>query len=97
MQDEFYKKICDWLLPLDYTLIYSNHPASQYREYHFIFDKIRVCCVAGPEEYCYLHGDIFEHPHPLGITSGRYSIGTPDLKAIHQSIKKKIELIYANQ
>ena len=72
---DFYKEIKEWLLPLNYTEIYSNHPCLPQREFHFIKNGIRVCCVNDNiEEYYYITSIRWTHPEIMIVQSGRYSL-----------------------
>lgn len=82
--NEFYKKISDWLLPLDYTEVFSNHPLSLIREFHFAKDGIRVICVHSDDEHCYLHSDILKLPHPLALRTMKFDIGFSELTSVHE-------------
>jgi hypothetical protein len=95
MTDIFYKTITSWLLPKGYVEIYNNHPSSKEREFHFIKDKIRVCCVNGiGEAYFYLHADIMKQPYPLLVLkSMRYEILTDELDELHKYFKKYVEIL----
>ena len=90
----FYKTITGWLLPKGYVEIFSNHPCSKEREYHFIKDGIRVCCVNGTGEvYFYLHADVLKTPHCLALQSMKYKILSDELDELHEYFKLHAELL----
>ena len=94
----FYKTITGWLLPKGYVEIYNNHPCSKEREYHFIKDGIRVCCVNGiGEAYFYLHADILKQPHCLALKSMKYDLLTDKLDELHEYFKEHVELLNKKQ
>lgn len=73
--EEFYKEVTEWLLPLGYQAIYSNHPAEKVREFHFIKDGVRVCCINSWNPHCYLQNDVLSITPPVSLRSGQYKIG----------------------
>lgn len=90
--NEFYRKITEWLLPLDYVEIFSNHPFEYKREFHFIKDNIRVCCVNdSDEDYFYLSTTLFAK-ETLTLQSGKYSLNNDvsKLNEIISAIKSTI-------
>jgi hypothetical protein len=88
---QFYKIITEWLLPLGYVEIFSNHPCLPIREFHFTKQGIRVICINDYEWYCYLYADILLQPYSLGLKTCRYSIGTDKLQELHQMMLQNIE------
>lgn len=90
--NEFYKEITEWLLPLGYVEIFTNHPCESIREFHFIKDRIRVICVNHPSEsYCYLLAEVIKKPYSFALKSTKLKIlmSADDLKHIHNFFIKK--------
>lgn len=75
----------NWLVPLGFIETFKNHPALVIREFHWIKDGIRICCVydSNNESYCYIHADIML-VNPISIQSMKYSIGDPKAIEIHK-------------
>lgn len=93
---KWYAECILWLGSLGFEEIYQNHPALPFREYHWIKNGIRICCVYDPknENFCYIHQDIVSLVYPIVIKSCRYKIGDPEVLKIHdwfQRISFKIE------
>lgn len=87
---DFYKKITDWLLPKGYVAIYKNHPCSKEREWHFMKDGIRVCCVcSSPFGYWYAVKEILNQKYFLCLETGRFEIGDNRLYDIHMFMKNQ--------
>jgi hypothetical protein len=84
--ETFHKDISDWLIPLGYTEVFNNHPSSKEREFHFSKEGIRVVCVNGVENYCYLHADILKLPYNLSIKTGKFYIGFSELDEVHKYV-----------
>lgn len=83
--------ICDeWLTGLGYTIIYSNHPSLEKREFHWIKDQIRVCCVFNKNyiPHCYLSVDLLLPMFPLTLKTGRYSIKFEHLQKVHEKLQQ---------
>lgn len=73
--NEFYQEVTAWLKPLGFAEIYSNHPAEKIREFHFIKDGVRICCINSWNKYCYLQNDILALTPHVSLRSGQYQIG----------------------
>jgi len=78
--NEFYREVQDWLRPLGFTEIYTNHPAEKVREFHFIKDGVRVCCVNAWNPHCYLQNDILAVTPHVSLRSGQYKIGFEEVQ-----------------
>ena len=93
--EEFYKEITEWLLPKDYKEVYSNHPLSENREFHFSKDGIRVVCKRNVDgvSFFYLQKDILELEKPLSIRTANYNLKDKDLDILHNFIKDKSEAV----
>lgn len=89
---KFYKEINEWLLPLGYKEIYSNHPCLPNREFHFIKNGIRVCCVNDDmDEYYYLSSIRWTTPDTMSVQSGKYSLSKKSkLDSLIKTINKII-------
>ena len=91
--DKFYNKVTNWLFPIGYEEVYSNHPLSLIREFHFSKDGIRVVCVAEDNEYCYLNADIIKSPYCLSLKTGKFEIGTDKLEELHKYLKENSTIV----
>lgn len=94
-EQEFYKQINSWLVLLGYEEIYSNHPSSAIREWHFIKNNIRVVCVKsyGDKQYCYLYCDVLQLKQTLSFQTNKFEIGTnkiEELQKFMEEIKTKL-------
>lgn len=90
--NKFYKEVNDWLLPIGFVEVFSNHPDLQIREFHFSKDGVRVVCVinlVNKETYCYLQNDILMLPYPMAIKTGHFKIGSEDVEKVFELIKIK--------
>jgi hypothetical protein len=86
--EEFYNKITNWLVPKGFTEVYSNHPLSEKREFHFSKEGVRVICVEDFQDYCYLHADVLKNPFNLAIKTGKYEIGTEKLDELFDYVSE---------
>ena len=86
--ENFYTKISNWLKPLGYVEIFTNHPCATIREWHFCKEGIRVICVNDTsdykEGYCYLYADILKPDFcTIAIKTMKFPIKTGDLENLH--------------
>jgi hypothetical protein len=86
---KWYAECILWLGSLGFQEIYSNHPSFMFREYHWIKDGIRICCIYDPlsENFCFVQNDILSMKFPFAIRSCRYKIGDPKVLEIHEWFK----------
>lgn len=91
--NQFYQEVVAWLKPLGFSEIYSNHPLSEIREFHFIKDGVRVCCINDSTPYCYLQNDILELVPHVSLRSGQYKIGFEDvIKLVNTLLEQELQL-----
>ena len=93
---EFHRTITEWLVPNGYVEVFSNHPLSKDREWHFSKDGVRVICVMSPgsENYCYLHKDISITPEPVSLRTSRFTVGNNYvIEYLHKFMLNKSSLI----
>ena len=90
-----YKKCRNILLPLGYVEIFKNHPCSEVREYHWIKDGVRVCCVWGKctTLYCYFHIDIARGLTPTSLRTGNFNVDTVDYEYVNNDIRHMAETL----
>jgi hypothetical protein len=89
----FREQIDAWLTPLGYVPAFENHPLTPIREYHYSREGVRVICVNDASDpHCYLHKDIMEGKFTYALVSRKYEIGFPELKSIHNMVKRKAKL-----
>ena len=83
----------EWLLPIGYIEIFSNHPCNNLREWHFFKDGVRIVCVDDWHPYIYLYADILKQPHALGLRTCNFEILTEKLQELHQYMLINIKLL----
>ena len=88
-----FNQVKEWLEPKGFSLIYSNHPSSEPREFHFIKNQIRVKVFIGttkPTFYCQVVTPINAYiSEPiLHINSSKYEIGDDNLFLAHELIRQ---------
>ncbi len=95
--DNYHKQILDWLLPLGYEPVFSNHPSMNPREFHFSLDGTRIVCVIGGSKshsYCYVHKDVVSVTPAIALKTGKFEIGDTDkLHELVNAITKNYELV----
>lgn len=100
--NEFYKTVSTWLMPLGYKEIFSNHPNSTIREFHFAKDGIRVVCVTDfqydKEGYCYLLNEIygFEDKVVFSLRTDKIRIESSNLESLHVFLNNEGKKIKKN-
>lgn len=82
-----------WLTDKSFVLIYSNHPSTEPREFHFIKDQVRIKVFIGqasPVYYCQVVAPVNPYiKEPiLHINSSKYEIGDNNLLIAHQLVKQ---------
>ena len=85
-----YNVASEWLISKGYCIIFSNHPSSDIREFHFIKDKVRIKVFIN--EYVYYCTAVYQlHSDPVcTLNTGRYMIHNDDIfDAINVLIKSK--------
>lgn len=83
----------EWLSQKGFTEIYSNHPSTEPREFHFIKDQVRIKVFIGqasPVYYCQVVAPVNPYiTEPmLHINSSKYEIGDQNLFIAHQLVKQ---------
>jgi hypothetical protein len=91
-----FKVAKEWLSNEGFTEIFSNHPSTEPREFHFIKDQIRVEVFIGqasPVHYCQIVAPVNPYiTEPiLHISSSKYKIGDQNLFIAHQLVKLYID------
>jgi hypothetical protein len=86
----------EWLTDKGFTEIYSNHPSTEPREFHFIKDQVRIKVFIGqssPIYYCQVMAPVNPYiTEPiLHISSSKYEIGDQNLFIAHQLVKLYID------
>lgn len=82
----------EWLEDKGFTEIFSNHPSTEPREFHFIKDQVRIKVFIGqssPVYYCQVMAPVNPYiKEPiLHINSSKYEIGDDNLFVAHRLIK----------
>jgi len=88
-QVDEYKFLEEWLIPLGYTMIFSNNI-----EFHYIKDGIRVIITREVQNglHCHLHSDILGKKFNNSLISSRFAIGQ-DFTSILEEFKKLLKII----
>jgi hypothetical protein len=92
----------EWLADKGFTEIYSNHPSSEPREFHFIKDQIRVKVFIGqssPIYYCQVVAPVnpYISEPMLHINSSKYEIGDDNLFIAHQLVRQYLNKLDSPQ
>lgn len=83
----------NWLAANSFTTIYSNHPSSETREFHFIKDNIRVILYISevkPTYYVQIKTPVNSfntEEEILHINSNKYNVGDNRIFTAHRLIK----------
>jgi hypothetical protein len=93
-----YNIASDWLISKGYCIIYSNHPSSDIREFHFIKDKVRIKVFINEEVY-YCTAVYQLHSAPTcTLNTGRYVIHNDEIfDAINVLVKSKEKIEEKNK
>lgn len=92
----------EWLASNLFTTIYSNHPSSKTREFHFIKDKIRIVLYISevtPTYYVQIktHVNAFNPKEEmLHISSIKYNVGDNRIFTAHSLIKDYLHKLDPN-
>ena len=97
-----YNNAKEWLVNKGFTEIFSNHPSTEPREFHFIKDGIRVKTFIGqasPVYYCQVVAPVNPYiKEPiLHIHSSKYEIGDQNLFIAHQLVKQYLNKLDSPQ
>lgn len=85
-----YNVASEWLISKGYCIIFSNHPSSDIREFHFIKDKVRIKVFINEEVYyCTAVYQLNSDP-VCTLNTGKYLIHNEDIfDAIKILVKSK--------
>lgn len=88
-----FKNAEEWLIAKGFSIIYSNHPSTEPREFHFIKDQIRIKLFIGqvkPTYYCQVETPLnsFIKEPLLHIHSSKYEVGDDNIFVAHRLIKE---------
>ena len=88
-----FKNAEEWLTAKGFRIIYSNHPSTEPREFHFIKDQIRIKVFISqvkPTYYCQVETPLnaFIKEPRLHIHSLKYEVGDDNIFTAHKLIKE---------
>ena len=88
-----FKNAEEWLMAKGFSIIYSNHPSTEPREFHFIKDQIRIKLFIGQVKPIYCCQVVtplnaFIKEPLLHINSSKYEVGDDNIFIAHRLIKE---------
>lgn len=88
-----FKNAEEWLTAKGFLIIYSNHPATELREFHFIKDQIKIKLFISqvkPIYHCQVVTPLnaFLEEPVLHIHSSKYEVGNDNIFTAHRLIKE---------
>lgn len=88
-----YNVASEWLISKGYCIIFSNHPSSDIREFHFIKNQVRIKVFINEDVY-YCTAVCQTNSNPVcSLNTGRYEIHNNDIfDAITILLKNKAKI-----
>lgn len=96
----WYRGCVEWLVPLGFQETFKNHPSLSRREFHWIKDGIRICCIFKDplyNNYCYVQNDLLFMQFPFSLKGCQYAIPDPKVLEIHEFFKTIESILYVKK